>query len=138
MSLDSLGVGLEGDHHTFTKFYGAHHKQGSFRRNLDHLGHFTPFLRAHTKGSFRGNLDHLGLFTNFLKISPNRLGGKASKSNKLTGSHSNKSMRGAQTNATNAMQSQATNAQHTLSISQDATQESRRLKRGDTMEEINK
>ena len=37
--------------------------------------------------------------------------------NKLTGSHSNKSMRGAQTNATNAMQGQATNAQLTLSIS---------------------
>jgi hypothetical protein len=62
----------------------------------------------------------------------------ASKSNKLTNSHSNKSMRGAQTNATNAMQGQATDAQLTLSISQDATQEGRRLKRGETMEEINK
>ena len=34
MRLDPLGVGLEGDHHTFTNFSGAHHKQGSFRRNL--------------------------------------------------------------------------------------------------------
>jgi hypothetical protein len=47
-------------------------------------------------------------------------------------------MRGAQTNARNAMQGQAINAQLTLSISQDATQESGRLKRGDAMEEINK
>ena len=62
----------------------------------------------------------------------------ASKSNKLTNSHSNKSMRVSQTNATNAMQGQATDAQLTLSISQDATQEGRRLKRGETMEEINK
>ena len=34
MSLEPLGVGLEGDHHTFTNFSGAHHKQGSFWRNL--------------------------------------------------------------------------------------------------------
>src|SRR4051812_34017244 len=47
-------------------------------------------------------------------------------------------MRGAQTNVTNAMQGQATDAQLTLSISQDATQEGRRLQRGETMEEINK
>src|SRR3954465_11382657 len=65
MSLDSLEVGLEGDHHTFTNFSGAHHKHGSFRRNLDHLGHFTPFLGSHHKRKLLGNLDHLGLFTNF-------------------------------------------------------------------------
>ena len=45
-------------------------------------------------------------------------------------------MWGAQTNATNATQGQATNAQLTLSISQDATQESGRLKRGDAMDRI--
>jgi len=54
MSLDSLGVGLEGDHHTFTNFSGAHHKHGSFRRNLDHLGHFTPFPGAHHKWKLPG------------------------------------------------------------------------------------
>jgi hypothetical protein len=47
-------------------------------------------------------------------------------------------MWGAQTNATNAKQGQATGAQLTFSISQDATQESRRLKRDETMEVINK
>ena len=138
MSLDSLGVGLEGDHHTFTNFSGAHHKQGSFWRNLDHLGHFTPFPGAHHKRKLPGEPWPHRPLHNLLNISPNRLGGEASKSNKLTGSHTKKSMRGAQTNATNAMQGQATNAQLTLSISQDATQESGRLKRGDAMEEINK
>jgi len=54
MSLDSLGVGLEGDHHTFTNFFGAHHKHGSFQRNLDHLGHFTPFPGAHHKWKLPG------------------------------------------------------------------------------------
>ena len=42
MSLESLRVGLEGDHHTFTYVSGAHHKQGSFRRNPNRLGAQAP------------------------------------------------------------------------------------------------
>jgi hypothetical protein len=45
ISLDSLRVGFEGNHHTFTYVSGAHHKQGTFRRNLEPLGLFAIFSK---------------------------------------------------------------------------------------------
>ena len=42
MSLQSLRVGVEGDHRTFTYVSGAYHKQGSLWRTSNRLGAQAP------------------------------------------------------------------------------------------------
>ena len=47
MSLKSFGVGLEGDHHTFTYIFRAHHKKWGFQRQPNHLGAQAPRETSH-------------------------------------------------------------------------------------------